>query len=172
MPLNAPESLSWRLRSRPLSPRDMALLVGFILAAGVLLLWKKDLDAERAASEQRLAHALAMPLPTDRHPVAGPTLTAAGTRQLQEQMGLLNRDWPHLLAAVAPQSPPVKILGLDVNPATGSVRVTGQAATSAAANAYAASLDQHPTQLQRVRLLMLERRADGVRFEVSAQWPR
>lgn len=166
-------ALRWTLQRRRIGPAAIAMLALVAVASWVLLGWQRDADAELDRRELLIERAAArtstMP---SRRPTPRPALSAAGSRQLQEQMALLNRDWATLLDVLTPRGRDVKMLGLDINPATGAVRVTGQASTSTLANAYAASLGKHAAVVHRVRLLVLERRPDGVRFEVGAQWVR
>ena len=63
-----------------------------------------------------------------------------------------------------------KVIATDVNPTTGAVRVDGSAANAAEANAYAESLQARQMLLTNVRLLLLEREAGNIQFEVTAQW--
>jgi len=141
-----------------------------LLAGSALLHWKRGLDAEVARRERQLQQlaALASRAPPRRPPP--PALGPAAVRQLREQMVLLNRNWIHLSDLLAPHGQDVRLLGMDVNPATGAVRVTGRASTTLVANAYAESLGKRNGALQHVRLLGTERRPDGIRFEVAAQW--
>jgi hypothetical protein len=59
---------------------------------------------------------------------------------------------------------------MDVDPATGAVRISGRVDSATVANTYAQTLSKHVDTLRQVRLLGLERRVDGIRFEISAQW--
>lgn len=163
--------LQWTLRRRAVGPAAIVLVVLVAVAAWALTGWKRDVDAELGRREQLLERAAARSSADhSRRPTPPMALSPAGSRQLHEQMALLNKDWVALLGVLTPRGRDVKLLGMDINPGTGAVRVTGQAATSALANAYAASLGKRADAVHRVRLLVLERRPDGIRFEVSAQW--
>lgn len=162
--------LQWTLRRRAVGPVAIMLSMLVAIASWALSGWKRDMDAELNRQEQRLERAALSSSGRSPRPTQRAALSPAGTRQLQAQMAQLNRDWPTLLGVLTPRGRDVKLLGMDINPGTGAVRVTGRAATSTLANAYAASLGKHAGVVHRVRLLALERRSDGVRFEVSAQW--
>lgn len=162
--------LQWR-SGRTVSV-GMIVVLGLSLAAsGGLLHWQRDLDTRQARHERELARvdALSSRVAPQRAQIP-PALTPAGARQVREQMALLNRDWVRLSELLAPASSDVRLIGMDVNPITGAVRVTGRAATSVAANAYAEALGGRTDALRNVRLLGVERRPDGIRFEASAQW--
>ncbi len=93
-------------------------------------------------------------------------------RQMQQQVGLLNRDWAALTQALLPADNDIRLLSLDVNPSTSAVRVIGLAGSPVRANSYAQALEARADTLHEVRLLQVERQSDGVRFEVGAQWNR
>ena len=150
-----------------------AILVALLLVAGVstLATWKQGLDARRAQQEARAEHARRLVDKRAGRPIAPPpTLNATGQRQVVAQIALLNRDWAQLLQLLTPKSERVKLLTTDVNPSTGALRVDGSAQSAAEANAYAQSLQAREDLLANVRLLLLERDAGAIRFEVSAQW--
>lgn len=171
MSLIATPNLEWTLRRRWIGPFSILLIVLVIVIAGVLVHWKRQVDAELERREGQLERMVSLSLaaPTRRtRPM--PARSATATRQISEQVALLNRDWVQLLKAVTPQRRDVKLLGMDINPGTGAIRVSGRATTAAIANAFAESLEQRGDRVQRVRLLVLGRKPDGVDFEVSAQW--
>lgn len=160
---NATRRLSW--------PAIAVLAVCLVVGAGLLQV-KRGFDAQIVQREVRLARAAevsARAAALRAKPPAAPSATAL--RQLQEQVRLINRNWEGLTVLLAPSSRDVRLLGMDVNPGTGAVRVTGRASNAVVANAYAEALGHGSSgRLQRVRLVLLERRADGIKFEVSAQW--
>ncbi|KAF1722237.1 hypothetical protein [Pseudoxanthomonas wuyuanensis] len=86
-----------------------------------------------------------------------------------QQLALINRDWNGLLASLVPADADIRLLTLDVDPVTGSVRVSASAATAAQANDYTALLQQRG-QLRQVKLMALDGQPQQTIFEVSAQW--
>lgn len=163
--------LQWQLRGRRPGWRWW-LAVGVLLAALLVAAWCSwQVDARLAASEARLLE-IARTQSGDRTARVPETtgLNASGIREVNAQVALLNRDWSSLLNGLAPADDAVKLLAMDINPATGAVRIDGSAATSSAANAYAQALQERSARLRDVRLLLLERQAGRIEFEVSAQW--
>jgi hypothetical protein len=162
--------LQWtpvRRLSRPL----LALLAVGVIAGGGLLYGKRRLDTQFARRGQQLARVqeLAARMAPRRKPPL-PALSSAAAHQLGRQVALLNRDWTRLSALLAPHDHAVRLLGMDVDPATGAVRISGRVDSATVANTYAQTLSKHVDTLRQVRLLGLERRVDGIRFEISAQW--
>lgn len=163
-----PPRLRWSLVRRPAWPLLAGLVVSVSLMAG-LYGWKQSLDARRlhqAGQLDRIAQLSARATPRITPPLATPT----SDRQWRDQAALLNRDWVRLTAALVPSNREVRLTDVDVNPATGAVRVVGQAPSRVVANAYAEALESHDVSLGRVRLINLEQRPDGIRFEVNALW--
>ena len=160
----------WLLSSRPSRPL-LALLVAGLVVVGGLLYWKAGLDAQLARRAQQLARVqelAARSIPRAKPPL--PPLSPAATRQLDRQVALLNRDWSQLSGLLAPHDQAVRLLGMDVDPATGAIRVSGSVGSATVANTYAQTLSRQADALRQVRLLGLERRVDGIHFEISAQW--
>ncbi|EIL98061.1 hypothetical protein RHOFW104T7_15330 [Rhodanobacter thiooxydans] len=162
--------LQWTLVRR-LSRLLLALLVVGAIVVGGLLYWKNRLDTELARRGQQLAQIqeLAARMAPRRKPPL-PALSPAAAQQLGRQMALLNRDWTRLSGLLAPHDHAVRLLGMDVDPATGAVRISGRVDSATVANTYAQALSKRADVLRQVRLLGLERHADGVRFEIGAQW--
>lgn|GEM_PF-5154599 len=111
--------------------------------------------------------------PRVTHPVQenGPLdgLDRTGQERLGNELRMLNRDWSKLLTAMVPQGKNVRLLSLEVNPASGGITVVGQSPDPVAANAYAHTLGRSDL-LKEVRLLRIEEEAGSITFEVSAQW--
>lgn len=162
--------LQW-MSYRRVSLALLTLLVACLMAIGALLYWQIRINAQLTHREGQLARVLeisARATPHRKPPSAA--LSPVAAHQFDRQVALLNRDWTRLSSLLAPNDREVHLLGMDVDPATGAVRVTGRVDSAMVANTYAQSLSKHVNTLQQVRLLGLERRADGVRFEISAQW--
>lgn len=170
MPLKTPLDLSWR-QSRRVSWPVLAMLLAGVASAMGLLAWAHHMDGQRAVRESQLRRLSA----SRRHPPAVPTkapLDPAALRQMQQQIGLLNRDWASLTQALLPADKDIRLLSLDINPASSAVRIIGLAGSPVRANDYAQTLEARADTLHEVRLLLVERQGDGVRFEVGAQWNR
>lgn len=169
--MKAVHDLQWRLRGRRPGWRWW-LVVGLLLAALLAAAWgRQQVGARLAASEARLkAIARAQSGGRAARVPATTGLNATGIREVNAQVALLNRDWSTLLNGLEPPDEAVKLLALDINPATGAVRIGGSAATPSAANAYAQALQERLAPLRDVRLLLLERQAGRIDFEVTAQW--
>lgn len=150
----------------------LLLIAACVIAAGALAYWQQALERKTESIEERLVQIVERSEVTPRAVNRVAELTPAAVRQLREQASLLNRDWVALSNLLVPDDDDVKLLGMDVNPATGSLRITALASTRLIANAYAESLAGRGDDLQQVRLMGLEQRPDGIRFEVSAQWSR
>lgn len=149
------------------------LLITALLGAALMILlhWKNDFDVQREEQERRLERAAQLTVQRgERSPQPATQLSSAGARQVNAQIALLNRDWTGLLERLVPRSRKVKLLGMDVNPVTGALRITGGADSAADANAYAESLQGRTALLRDVRLMLLERKAGHIQFEVTAQW--
>jgi hypothetical protein len=171
MPLKQLPELEWTAGRSRTAWRIVLAVV--LLAAGVIVVlhWKHGFDARRGEQERRLERAAQLAARRGEHrPEPAAQLSPAGARQVNTQIALLNRDWTGLLEQLAPRSRQVKLLGMDVNPATGAVRITGGADSAADANAYAEWLQGHGALLRDVRLMLLERKAAHIHFEVTAQW--
>jgi hypothetical protein len=161
--------LHWTWRRSPSWRTTVAALVA-IAAIAALLGWHRALAARMDDAQARLARVDALALQAaarSAQPGDAPSPTAS--RQLREQLQLLNRDWVALSARLVPRERGVRLLGLDANPSTGVLRVSGRAPTAELANAYAEDLGK-VAMLREVRLLALERRDGAVRFEVGATW--
>ncbi|MDR6841136.1 hypothetical protein [Pseudoxanthomonas sacheonensis] len=156
----------WSLR-----PFVFCMLTATALGSFTLLRMNQALDREIQAVEIQLDRASQS---TTRRRVVPqtkePDLGAVGERQWSEQMALLNRDWSQLLNALVPLDKQTKLLGIDVNPATGVVRVSGVTDSADRANAYAEALDANARAVSQVRVLALKRNGEVVNFEVSASW--
>lgn len=160
--------LQWRPSRRwPWRPLMVAAACA-IVAAG-LAGWQHRLDRQLAARQALLDRLIAsgQALPAT---VAPQALSPGAAREMQQQRLLLARDWGQLSSRLAPvASEDIRLLEVDANPASGALRLTGVASSALQANAYAERLAGAGT-LRRVRLLALERHADGIRFEVGARW--
>ena len=150
--------------------RAVAMAVALLLALAAVLQWKQSIDGELAQQERRLLQVERLAAAaTPRAVRPTPQMSPAAVRQINTQINLLNRQWAALLRQLVPTSD-VELLTLDVNPATGAVRMTGGARGAAQANAYAERLQRSSARLGNVRLMLLERKAERVEFEVTAQW--
>lgn len=162
--------LQWQ-PSRRLSAPLLVLLGASLMAGAALLYWQVRLEAQVTQRGLQLARVLELSARTmpDRK-LAVPALSPAAEHQLSRQVALLNRDWTQLSESLAPSDDEVRLLGMDVDPVSGVVRITARADSTTEANMYAESLSKRIDTLRHVRLLGLERRVDGIRFEISAQW--
>ncbi|HEY0332303.1 MAG TPA: hypothetical protein VGC74_01120 [Stenotrophomonas sp.] len=167
MNASALRDLAWLPRSRW---RAWLLLVFSTAAVSGALGWTQQRLDQRL---QALAATKPVLVPARPAPSAPVDLLASldknGAERLNDEVRMLNRDWPALLTAIVPSDRQTRLLSLDVNPANGSLLVTGQAADHAGVSAYTVQLDQSGL-LREVRLLSVEGQVDGVVFEVSAQW--
>lgn len=147
----------------------LLLAIGTAAASGVLGWAQHRLDQRLAAwaASKPLPRATPAAPAAAIDPLAG--IDKAGAERLSDEVRMLNRDWPALLASIVPADRQTRLLSLDVNPANGAVIVSGQAPDHAGASAYTVQLD-HGGLLREVRLLSVEGQAGGVVFEVSAQW--
>lgn len=161
--------LEWRPARRwPWRPLMVAAACATV-AAG-LATWQHQLDRQLAA-RQALLDRLASSRQAPPRAAAPPPLSPGAAREVRQQRLLLARDWGQLSSRLAPvASEDIRLLEIDANPASGALRLTGVASTALEANAYAERLAGAGGTLRRVRLLGLERHADGIRFEVGAQW--
>jgi hypothetical protein len=167
--MTRPPSLRWTWRRSPSWRVAAALLIVLAAIAG-LLRWQASIGTRMDRAQSRLDRVdllAARAASRVAHPSDAPSPTAS--RQLGEQLQLLNRDWVALSARLVPRAADVRLLGLDANPGTGVLRVSGRAPTAELANAYAEELG-HVATLRDVRLLALERRDGMVDFEVGATW--
>lgn len=171
MPVIRTIEWEWQLRRRRPSAWILGLLLLSALGVAVLVRTKSHLDDRLERSEQQLERGLTRSVTATRKIMAKPTYTTSELRQLHAQIALLNRDWVAFLEELVPGEHEVKLLGLEVNAATGAIRLTGRAISGEEANTYAEALQAQGPSLQDVRLLLLERKADGIHFEVSARWP-
>jgi hypothetical protein len=171
MSLKRLPDLAWTLGGSRSGLRALVLAMLMGASCFVVLYWKQGLDAQRVEHARRLERLAQLSLLRSARPsAAAPPLSVAGMRQVNQQIALLNRDWAGLLGQLAPASHHVKLLAMDVNPATGALRITGGADDAAQANAYAEWLQRRGAMLRDVRLMLLERKAGHVQFEVTAQW--
>lgn len=156
-----------RSRIRHVLLPGMALLVACVL----LLAGREALERGTGDYAVRLAAAEA-----DRHEAEARRLAAAPERhtevallQIGREVGLINRDWSGLLAALVPETADVRLLAVEVDPAAGTVRVSGSGDRAASANDYAARLEARD-ELHDVRLVSLERSEGQLVFEAVARW--
>jgi len=167
MNASALRDLAWLPRSRWRA--WWLLAVGTAVVSGVLG-WAQHRVDQRL---QALAASKPAPMPARPaarapvDPLAG--LDKTGAERLNDEVRMLNRNWPALLTAIVPSDRQTRLLSLDVNPANGGVLVTGQAPDHAGVSAYTVQLDQSGL-LREVRLLSVEGQGGGIVFEVSAQW--
>lgn len=169
--MNHDDAMRIDFRKWPLGPFALCMLVVATLGSLTLLRMSNALDREIQASEAQLdrvsqltARKRVVPQTKDRD------LSAVGERQWGEQMTLLNRDWSRLLNALVPLDKKTRLLSIDVNPATGVVRVSGVTDSAGRANAYAEALEANAQGVSQVRVLTLKRSGQAVNFEVSASW--
>lgn len=168
MAMMAPR-LQWKLVRR-WHRRTLFVSVACALVMAGLAAWQHRLD-RKLALRQSLFDRRTMPRHATRRAPAPEPLSPGALRELQRQRLLLVRDWGALSARLAPvASEEVRLLEIEADPETGTLRLAGSAASALQANAYAERLAKAGGMLRRVRLLGLERRTGGVRFEVGAQW--
>lgn len=152
-----------------------AVLPGLVLVAACLMLlsgrqalerrsdtYARQLAAAEDASRRAAARRLA---------AAPERLSDAALAQLGRQVELINRDWSGLLSSLVPDGSDVRLLGVEVDPGAGAVRITGEAARPRDANDYSA-LVQERGAVRDVRLVSMEPNGDGVVFELVARWQR
>lgn len=169
--MNKKPDLEWRQISRRAPIWLWTVLLG-TLVTGAWLFTVKTHQAERAAEldralEQVLTRELAGPV---RPVLPESARSPAELRQIRTQIALLNRDWPSLFDDLLPDKPQVKLLGLEINGETAAIRLTAHAPSADIANDYAEALQAQRRQVQDVKLLLLERKPEGLHFEVSARW--
>lgn len=93
----------------------------------------------------------------------------AAAQSWNEQMHLLNRDWPRLTVALVPPNPAIRLLAVDINPASGLVRIEGEAPAAVAANAYVQALSNRGV-FRDVRLIEVRENGGGTHFEARGVW--
>lgn len=161
--------LEWR-PARRWSWRPLMVIAACAIAVAGLATWQHRLDRQLVARQallDRLVASRQAPPPA----TAPLPLSPGAAREVRQQRLLLARDWGQLSARLAPvASEDIHLLEVDANPSSGALQLTGVASTTLEANAYAERLAGAGGTLHRVRLLGLERHADGIRFEVGAQW--
>lgn len=161
--------LQWR-PSRRWPWRPLMVAAACAIAVAGLATWRHHLDRQLAA-RQALLERLTASRRAPPRTAAPASLSPGAAREMRQQRLLLARDWGRLSSGLAPKaSEDIRLLEVDANPASGAVRVTGVASSALQANAYAERLAGAGGMLRRVRLLGLERHAEGIRFEVGAQW--
>ncbi|WP_369348347.1 hypothetical protein [Stenotrophomonas sp. JAG2] len=145
-----------------------AILAIVGVACSSSLLWLQwSLDGRLQEMEQ--AQPSARPLHTAPPPTpAAPPLSPGAAESIRTELALLNRDWSTLLGALVPRAG-VRLLSLDVNPASGAVRIVAEADDREAVTAFAQGLEA-TAPLAQVRLLRIEQQVAGLTFEVDAQW--
>lgn len=167
MSASNPRDLAWKTR-----PRWGYLLLSSALAIAVSgLLAKTQHEVNRRLDLAEVQHHVPQSIQTGKPKAHDPLdgLDNAGLEKVSNELMLLNRDWPALLASVVPQLPQTRLLSVEVNPANGSVLLTGQAPGHDEVSAYTVELDASGA-LQNVRLLDVESQNGSAVFEVSAQW--
>lgn len=163
--------MGWSFRRRTLEPSAIALLVVMAVSGFALQRARQSVDEQARSNQDRLDLMIEASVEHREVPAhRAEPLTRVGRRQMGDQVALLNRDWSRLLNALVPSEPTTMLLGVDVNPGTSAIRVSGVAITEATANSYAESLEGRSGEVTGVRTLMLERRPEGVGFEVGASW--
>lgn len=169
--MNKRTGLEWRQTPRRFPIWLWMALLGTLVTGAWLVKTKTYQDARAAefdrALEQVLTRELAGPV---RRVQPESARSQAELRQIRTQIALLNRDWPSLFDDLLPEKQQVKLLGLDVNAETAAIRLTAHAPSADIANDYAEALQAQRSQLQDVKLLLLERKPEGLHFEVSARW--
>jgi len=145
--------------------------LALVAACALLLAARHELDQQSAGYAQQLAD-----LEADRRAAAARRAASAPERlsdaalvQIGRQVGLINRDWSRLLSTLVPTEPDVRLLMVDVDPAAGTVRVSGAGHNAHRANEYSALLEERGV-VEDVRLIAVERSGDQVLFEVVARW--
>lgn len=160
-----------QVRSRSLVLRPLLLSVGILLICGAVLVARQTLErrsaslAERisASEEERRLTAAAV------HTDAVAPLTEAAVLHLSRQVGMINRDWSELLQSLVPETDDVRLLLVDVDPFTGTVRLSGACDSAERANSYAAVLEARAV-VGDVRLQSLEPIGGRMLFEATARW--
>ena len=145
--------------------------IALLLACVLVLVGREALERKNEAYAQRLADAEASLRDAESRRIASAPerYSDAALQQIGREVGLINRDWSSLLAALVPETPDVRLLAVDVDPAAGTVRVSGNAERAAGANGYSALLDSRDG-IDDVRLVSLERSGGQVVFELVARW--
>jgi hypothetical protein len=168
--MNSPR-LRWQRQRRIADPRVIAVAALLLIAAMAVIHWKNKLDADLTRRQDQLQRVESLLAAAHvQSPVQQPELGHDGARQLGEQFALLNKDWPRLLNAIVPNKRQVKLLSVDVNPDTAAIRVTGRAPDLMNANDYAQWLETAGSPIGDVRVIVFERRPDGIYFEIGAKW--
>jgi len=164
-------NLRWLRHRRAVDPRAIGAAALALLVAVTEIHWKSAVDADLARRRNQLQRVEALSAAAHAQlPVQQPALGHDGARQLSEQFALLNKDWPRLLNAVVPSRHEVKLLSVDINPDTAVIRVTGRAPSLLLANDYAQWLETTGSPIGDVRVIVFERRPDGIYFEIGAKW--
>jgi hypothetical protein len=162
--------LEWRLHRAPVRPWIWLVLALAIVAQVFLQKARAAMEVRASIAEAALEHALAEALAAPARTRPMQARSPAELRQLRTQIALFNRDWVELFANVSPAAPEVRLLEVDVNAETGAIGLAGIAPDADAANLYAEALQKNAKRLGDVNLLLLERRPEGIRFEVAARW--
>lgn len=153
----------------PRRGRWLLLCVVTAVGCGGLLWLQQSLDARLAVARDTQAREARQDLQRLTQPtVSQAPMSDAALEGLREELLLLNRDWSALLSSLVPADG-ARLLALDVNPASGAVRIDAQADDRAAVTAFVEALEK-TGPLARVRLLRVEQQVSGLVIEVDAQW--
>lgn len=149
---------------RARSPWPARLLLAVALAVSLdLALSYKSLSSAVALSEARLARAQPRRAPARK--VSAEELAAV--RDTVERLGM---PWDRLFAALeSAASDQVALLGIQPDPKTGTVVISGDSKDYLAALSYVLNLS-HTEGMNRVQLVRHEQKNEGVSFAVSAAW--
>jgi HAMP domain-containing protein len=150
------------------SPWATRLLLGVALALSLdVALSYKHLRASVAVNEARLAQGQPRSAPARRH-------SAEEIAAVRETVDRLGMPWDRLFGALeSAASDQVALLGVEPDPKTGTVVISGDSKDYLAALSYVLNLSQAEA-LNRVQLVRHEVKANDpqapVRFAVSAGW--
>jgi hypothetical protein len=164
-----------------LRPRRTPTLGWWLLAAGVAALTlsvgveqrRAAQRAQREAAIQRLQQAEERARQAEQRPI----VPSADERRLQRVRPQLQQPWlPALRAIENATEPPVFLLALSIDPATGRLRLDGEAPSFGDALAYAQRLDEEgalpPAHLLSHELVNDPSGRTTVRFTMVAHWGR
>ncbi|NZA25159.1 hypothetical protein H0E84_02080 [Luteimonas sp. SJ-92] len=162
--------LAWTPGRRSSGGWMWGLLLLLTLGLAALLYAKSAIDARLHSRQGEMERLVLRSLADGRRVSPERARSAGELRLLHDQVLLLNRDWAGLLHELVPGDHGSRLLVLDIDAVTGVLRVSGRARDAKAANLYAETIHLESGAVRDVRLLLLERKPDGIDFEVSARW--
>lgn len=162
------------LRPRRTSGLAWVLLAGGVAAVGVAMVLQRQWIAERATL-QAAADARVESLERQRRAAAKPVPLTADERRLQQVAPQLRQPWlPALRVIEGVTKAPVFLLALSVDPASGAIRLEGEAPSFEQALDYAKALGEGdalgPAELRSHELHTDPGGRTTVRFTVVTRW--